>query len=95
MIAAFKEVTGGLGPTLVVDTTGYQPIIKAGFRSLAPRGTLVFIGANMAPDYNLEISITEAMMNGSKIIGCVEGDSNPKEVRMLAGPYDDWVLTIF
>ncbi|KAK3711893.1 hypothetical protein LTR37_009411 [Vermiconidia calcicola] len=79
LTAAFKEVTGGLGPTVVLDTTGFLPIVQASYDSLGSRGCFVWIGANMDPAYTLNISIGTFMTNGTRMLGCMEGDSVPHE----------------
>lgn len=63
------------------SATGVVALIKAGADSLAPRGALVFIGASADPNFKMDINITQHMMNGSRILGCCEGDSLPHEVR--------------
>jgi hypothetical protein len=40
----------------------------------------VFIGASIDPNYSLNISITQHMMNGTQLLGCCEGDAIPQEV---------------
>ena len=79
LVAGFKQITGGNGPTVAIDTTGYQPLVEAGYKSVAARGKFVFIGANIDPHYELKISITQHMMNGTQLLGCCEGDSLPEE----------------
>lgn len=101
LVAGFKEVSGGNGPTVVIDSkssnapaylpiltfhtaTGYLPLLESGYKSVAPRGKFVFIGASIDPNYFLNISITAHMMNGTQLFGCCEGDSVPQEViKML------------
>ena len=61
--------------------TGFLPIVEAGYKSLAPKGTFVFIGVNLSPEYVLNIPIGAHMINGTRLLGCVEGDSVPSEVR--------------
>lgn len=73
--------------------TGVVTLIKAGASSLAPRGTLVFIGASADPNFSMDINITQHMMNGSKIWGCCEGDSLPHEVCRSIGFGCEDVLT--
>lgn len=83
-VSAFKEATNGLGPTCVVDTTAHLPLIEAAHEALSQRGTFVFIGASGLPTYSLELGITQLMVKGTRLIGCIEGDSFPEEVRFLA-----------
>jgi len=59
--------------------TGHVPVIKAAYNSLASRGTFVFVGASLSPDFVLDIGITQHMMNGTRLLGCSEGDSFPEE----------------
>ncbi|KAK5164306.1 uncharacterized protein LTR77_010001 [Saxophila tyrrhenica] len=79
LTATFKEITGGRGPTVVIDTSAYVPLMKAAYNSLAARGTFVFVGANLDPAFNMELGITQHMMNGTRLLGCAEGDSLPEE----------------
>ena len=60
--------------------TGVQPVIEAGYKSVAIRGKFVFVGASSNPDYNLNIPITQHVMNGTQLLGCCEGESVPHEV---------------
>lgn len=57
-------------------------MLQAGYDSVAAHGTFVFIGANTEPNYKLNIDITTHMMNGTRLLGCCEGESIPHEVRL-------------
>ena len=57
-----------------------MPVLEAGYKSVAPRGKFVFIGASVDPNYNMNINITSHMMNGTQLLGCCEGDAVPQEV---------------
>lgn len=61
--------------------TGFQPLVEAGYKSVAAQGKFVFIGASIDANYNLNVSISAHMMNGTQLLGCCEGDSLPEEVR--------------
>ena len=61
--------------------TGYLPVLQAGYDSVAPRGSLVFIGTNNNPVFKLDVDVRTHMMNGTRLLGCVEGDSVPAEVK--------------
>lgn len=101
--AALREITGGKGPTVVIDSTrpllshpdpapnpaqptniptatAHIPLLTASLDSLAPRGTLITIGASANPaTYNFVYDVTKHMGKGTRILGCIEGDSQPTE----------------
>ncbi|KAK5111918.1 hypothetical protein LTR62_004650 [Meristemomyces frigidus] len=68
---------GGRGPDFFIDTTGAPAVLEAGFQALAPGGTMVFIGADMNPANGWAPDYRPVMSRSLKLIGCVEGDSEP------------------
>nr|KAK3070599.1 hypothetical protein LTR53_010179 [Teratosphaeriaceae sp. CCFEE 6253] len=73
----------GRGPDILIDTTGVKAVQKAGYDCLAHGGTLVFVGAS--PDWTQElvIDVRDMMARSVKVVGCLEGASNPAEVRKM------------
>jgi len=69
------ELTGG-GLHYALDTTGLAPVIREAVLSLAPRGTCGVLGAS---PQGSEIVLDEVhfMSGGRRLIGIVEGESNP------------------
>jgi aryl-alcohol dehydrogenase len=70
---AIGRLTGGAGADGVVETTGSTAILRQGVDALAPRGTLVIIGA---PPFGSEVSVdVNAMLAGRAVVGLTLGDS--------------------
>ena len=63
-----------------VKATAFQPVVEAGYKSVASRGKFILIGASSDPNYSLNINVAAHMLNGTQLIGCCEGDSVPHEV---------------
>ncbi|WP_432533080.1 NAD(P)-dependent alcohol dehydrogenase [Kineococcus arenarius] len=74
--ARLHEITGGRGVAGAVETTGSARVLEAGIRSLAYLGTLAVVGAP-APGTTASFDVT-SLLNGRRIVGVTEGDSNPK-----------------
>lgn len=80
------EITG-VGVNYAIDTTGLPPVIRDAVESLAPRGTCGILGAP-APETKIELDETHFMSGGRRLVGIVEGDSNPDTfIPMLADLY--------
>ncbi|KAL4902017.1 hypothetical protein BDW74DRAFT_187025 [Aspergillus multicolor] len=76
--AAVKEITGGLGTNITLDTTGFPALIAEGIKMTAFKGKILQVGT--APETaTLVIPIHEFMVSGKQFIGIVEGDVVPKE----------------
>ncbi|WP_409525043.1 NAD(P)-dependent alcohol dehydrogenase [Nitrincola sp. MINF-07-Sa-05] len=73
--AAIMEITG-YGVDFALDTTGLTQVIKGAVLSLAPRGVCGILGASALGS---EIILNEVhfMSGGRRLIGIVEGDSDP------------------
>ncbi|KAK5710186.1 hypothetical protein LTS12_028015 [Elasticomyces elasticus] len=75
---AVRELTGQVGCTITVDTTGVPEVIAEGLEMTAFKGKYLQIG--LAPDDAvLKIPITLFMLTGKQFIGVIEGDVNPKD----------------
>ena len=83
LVDRVKELTGGVGASHAIDTTGIGEVIKQASQSLAVKGELAILalGAEEFP-----VDAVDIMMNGKVIRGSVEGDSDPRVMvpRLLA-----------
>ncbi len=66
----------GYGINFVLDTTGLPAVIRAGVESLAPMGVCGILGAS-GPDAEIALNETHFMSGGRKLMGIVEGESDP------------------
>ncbi|MEU4343442.1 NAD(P)-dependent alcohol dehydrogenase [Nocardia sp. NPDC023852] len=70
--SAVGEITGAAGADGAVETTGSLSVLRTGADVLAPRGTLVIVGA---PPFGSEVALdVNAMLPGRKVIGLTLGD---------------------
>lgn len=75
---AIKEIIGGPGPSVTIDTTGVPALIKQGVEFTRNRGKIIQVGS--APfDFNLEISVFSFMVSGKQFMGAVEGQAVPSD----------------
>ena len=74
-----KSIAPG-GVNFAIDTTGRREVLETGVDALSKRGVLASVG--IAPDENprFEISINRLLSFGRRIIGVIEGDSDPKQL---------------
>lgn len=77
LTAAMKEVSGGRGPDVVIETTGFPLVVESSYHSVATRGTYVQVGGPQNPDYRFSLDLAQHLFRGVKLWGCVEGDSFP------------------
>lgn len=75
VVAALQKLPGG-GLDFALDTTGLGAVIRSAVMCLAPRGTCGVLGAS---PMGSEITLDEVhfMSGGRRLIGIVEGESNP------------------
>lgn len=84
--AAIMEITG-YGVDYALDTTGLTQVINAAVLSLAPRGVCGVLGAS-APGSEIVLDEVHFMSGGRRLIGIVEGESNPDSfIPELIGLY--------
>ncbi|WP_406176563.1 NAD(P)-dependent alcohol dehydrogenase [Streptomyces sp. NBC_00996] len=70
---AVLALTDGRGADGVVETTGSVAVLRKGSDALAPRGTLVVVGA---PPFGTEVALdVNALLPGKKVVGLTLGDS--------------------
>ncbi|KAB1083954.1 NAD(P)-dependent alcohol dehydrogenase [Neorhizobium galegae] len=77
----------GYGLNFALDTTGISSVIRGAVMALAPMGTCGILGASaMGTEINLDE--VHFMSGGRRLIGIVEGESNPDTfIPMLAELY--------
>ncbi|ADZ93046.1 NAD(P)-dependent alcohol dehydrogenase [Marinomonas mediterranea] len=66
----------GYGLQYALDTTGIPAVIRGAIESLAPKGTCGILGAS-GPDAEISFNETHFMSGGRRLMGIVEGESNP------------------
>ena len=66
----------GTGLNFALDTSGLPKVIRNAVESLGPRGACGILGAS-GPDAEIVLNETHFMSAGRRLIGIVEGDSNP------------------
>lgn len=66
------------GADYVFDTSGHVPAIEAGMAALGSHGALGLVGVPKSPDAALTVNISALMSPGHRIIGIIEGDSDPQ-----------------
>jgi len=64
------------GVDYALDTTGIPAVIRNAVESLAPRGICGILGAS-GPDAEISFNETHFMSGGRRLIGIVEGESQP------------------
>ena len=74
-VEAIMAITG-YGVNFALDTTGIAAVIRNAVESLAPRGACGILGAS-GPDAEIVLNETHFMSAGRRLIGVVEGESNP------------------
>jgi aryl-alcohol dehydrogenase len=73
---AVLALTGGKGADGVVETTGSVAVLRKGADALAPRGTLVVVGA---PPFGTEVALdVNALLPGKRVVGLTLGDSETR-----------------
>lgn len=66
----------GRGLNFALDTTGIPAVIRSAVMALANLGTCGILGAS-GPDAELALNETHFMSGGRRLMGIVEGESNP------------------
>lgn len=74
--AALREICP-TGLNYAFDTTGLGKLIELAFEQLAPRGILGLVGASDA-DAMVHFNETSLMGGGKRVMGILEGDSDPQ-----------------
>lgn len=63
----------------VIDTTGVAPLLESSVKALGHEGTLVIVGVARAGSA-LNIDPLDLMVNCKRVVGAIEGSSNPAVV---------------
>lgn len=79
LTAAMREVSGGRGPSVVIETTGFPPVLEAAFHAVDTKGSFVQVGGPADPSYRMSTDLVDMLFRGIKLFGCVEGDSVPED----------------
>lgn len=79
LTSAMKEIAGGRGPTVVVETTGFPLVLEGAYHAVDTKGSFVQIGGPPDPNYRFSMDLVSHLFRGVKLFGCVEGDSFPEE----------------
>ncbi|KAJ5559114.1 alcohol dehydrogenase [Penicillium sp. DV-2018c] len=74
-LAVRNLVPGGV--SIAIDTTGVPSIIEQSIQSTQARGKTVLVGAPPL-DYMLNIHVAAYLNSGRALLGCIEGDSDPR-----------------
>jgi NADPH:quinone reductase-like Zn-dependent oxidoreductase len=80
VVARFKEASGGIGPTVVIDMLWGAPVVAA-VEAAAPRARIVNVGQSAGP----EAPLTSAAVRGKEldILGFSNFGRTPQELRDL------------
>ncbi|WP_404476899.1 NAD(P)-dependent alcohol dehydrogenase [Novosphingobium sp. BL-52-GroH] len=65
------------GVDYVVDTTAVDPVIQAALASLAPHGTMAFLGVPKNPEAVFSTSLLGFLASGVTLKAVIEGDTDP------------------
>ena len=76
-VAAVRAIVPA-GADMVVDTSGYQPILEASVNMVGNLGRIGLIGVPGSLDAVLPVPIMQWLTIGGTVRGIVEGDSDPK-----------------
>lgn len=66
------------GLDYVFDTSGVVPVIEAGIAALGSHGAIGLVGVPKDPADSISVNIAALMTPGLRIIGIIEGDSDPQ-----------------
>lgn len=79
IVEAIKATSAsGAGATFAIDCTGVLGVIENMVACLAPQGTAAVVGVP-PPDAKISIDPLMFLLDNKKLIGVIEGDSNPEE----------------
>jgi aryl-alcohol dehydrogenase len=67
-----------IGVDAVLDTTGNVGVIETGLASLAPHGAIGLVGVPRDLTASINVNIAALMTPGHRILGIIEGDSDPQ-----------------
>jgi aryl-alcohol dehydrogenase len=67
-----------LGLDFAFDTSGVVPVIEAGLAALGSHGAIGLVGVPSKADATISVNIAALMTPGHRIVGIIEGDSDPQ-----------------
>lgn len=73
------------GVDKIIDTTGVAGLLEASVRALAHGGTLALVGVP-SPTANLQLNALDFLLGCKRVVGVIEGFSNPQVVRTAPCP---------
>jgi Zn-dependent alcohol dehydrogenase len=76
--AKVKQITGGLGATIVMDTTGFLPLVEQGLKAVANCGKFLQVGVP-PPGGEAKIPMLDFISFGKSFIGVAGGDTIPTQ----------------
>lgn len=68
-----------MGLDFAFDTSGVVPVIEAGLAALGSHGAIGLVGVPSKADAAISVNIAALMTPGHRIIGIIEGDSDPQQ----------------
>ncbi|KAL6828727.1 GroES-like protein [Trichoderma camerunense] len=83
--SAFQDINEGIrsifpdGVDMIIEATGIAILAEASVKALAHGGTLALVGA-LPPEADLKINGLDVLTSCKKIVGVIEGSSNPHEM---------------
>ena len=77
VVQAIKDVTSG-GANYAVECTGLLKVIEDIVKCIGPEGTAALVGVP-PPDAEIKINPLTFLLDNKKLIGVIEGDSNPPD----------------
>lgn len=77
LTAALRAIVP-LGVDFAFDTSGIVPVIEAGLAALGAHGAIGLVGVPSKGDAAISVNIAALMTPGLRIIGIIEGDSDPQ-----------------
>lgn len=78
LAVALKEIVP-LGLDFAFDTSGIVPVIEAGLAALGAHGAIGLVGVPAKADAAISVNIAALMTPGHRILGIIEGDSDPQQ----------------
>jgi aryl-alcohol dehydrogenase len=67
-----------MGVDAALDTTGHVGVIETGLAHLAPHGAIGLVGVPRDLSASISVNIAALMTPGHRILGIIEGDSDPQ-----------------
>jgi len=78
-----KELTGGLGPDVVVDTVGNLDLTKAAFEVMAPKGRFSIISAPRQGSRELPLDLLSLYRREIELIGVNSASQDQAELAQM------------